>query len=242
MGSARRPLRGNRPSSVAFPRLRWSTDIAISAAGLTGYTISRSFAITRQTVPQQGLDRSTISWGLDRNIIGNPSTSADKASDVTLVVTMVGAPVLALLTQPGVHGFENVVRRPLVLYGESLLLAEAGTRLLKRSADRPRPFTYLPESERPASSAYNVNEDGAFLSMPSGHATISFTAASYAAADNLLSILHPVAGARRRCLDRRSPWPAPPATCGSRPTSISLRMCWLAVSLERSAECPYPSL
>ena len=189
---ARGDLWGNRPSSVAFPRLRWSTDIAISAAGLTGYTISRSFAITRQTVPQQGLDRSTISWGLDRNIIGNPSTSADKASDVTLVVTMVGAPVLALLTQPGVHGFENVVRRPLVLYGESLLLAEAGTRLLKRSADRPRPFTYLPESERPASSAYNVNEDGAFLSMPSGHATISFTAASYAAADNLLS--HPSAG------------------------------------------------
>jgi len=67
---ARGDLSGNRPSSVAFPRLRWSTDIAISAAGLAGFTISRSFAITRQTVPQQGLDRSTISWGLDRNIIG----------------------------------------------------------------------------------------------------------------------------------------------------------------------------
>ena len=61
---ARGDLWGIRPSSVAFPRLRWSTDIAISAAGLTGYTISRSFAITRETVPQQGLDRSRlISWG-----------------------------------------------------------------------------------------------------------------------------------------------------------------------------------
>ena len=203
---ARGDLWGYRPSSVAFPRLRWSTDIAISAAGLTGYTISRSFAITRQTVPQQGLDRSTISWGLDRNIIGNPSTSADKASDVTLVVTMVGAPVLALLTQPGVHGFENVVRRPLVLYGESLLLAEAGTRLLKRSADRPRPFTYLPESERPGRSRVQCQRRWRLF-------VDAFRACNHQLYRGLVCgrgqpavpSFRRVAGARRRCLDRRSP-------------------------------------
>jgi membrane-associated phospholipid phosphatase len=184
--------RHNSSVPVALPRLHWVTEAAVGGAALAGYAISRGFSINRQNVPPQGLDPSTISLGIDRNSIGNPSTKADKASDVTLIATMAGAPVLALLTQRGVHGWDNVVRRPLVLYGESLLLAEAATRLLKRSADRPRPFTYLPVSERPTSSAYDVNGDGAFLSMPSGHATISFMATSYAASDNLLS--HPDAG------------------------------------------------
>jgi membrane-associated phospholipid phosphatase len=175
------------PVPRALPQLRWSADLVLGTAAVAGYTISRSLSITRQSVPPEGLDRSSIDLGIDRNILGDPSTGAEKASDVTLVMTMIGAPIFALLTQPGVHGFVNVVRRPLVLYGESLLLAEAGSRLLKRSADRPRPFTYLPASERPTSSAYDVNADAAFLSMPSGHATISFAAASYAATDDLLS-------------------------------------------------------
>lgn len=185
---------GDGSSPHALPRVGWWTDGVVTAAALGAYALSRSFSITRQVVPPQGLDPSNINLGIDRHIIGHPSTGADRASDVTLVATMVGAPVLALLTQPGVHGWENVVRRPLVLYGEAMLVAEAGSQLLKKSADRPRPFTYLPESERPTGSAYDVTGDGAFLSMPSGHATISFTAASFAATDNLLS--HPDAGWR----------------------------------------------
>jgi membrane-associated phospholipid phosphatase len=74
-----------------------------------------------------------------------------------------------------------------VLYGESVFLAQAVTQLVKHSADRPRPFTYLPASERPTSSAYNVKANDAFLSMPSGHAATGFAAASYAATDNLLT-------------------------------------------------------
>ena len=180
---------GSNP--VALPHLRWSTDAVVGGVSLAAFAISRGMSITRQAVPPQGLDPADINLGIDRNIIGHPSTGADKASDVTLVATMVGAPVLALVTQPGVHG-TDALRRPLVLYGESMLLAEAASQLLKRSSDRPRPFTYLPASERPTGSAYDVNSDGAFVSMPSGHATISFTAASFAATDNLLS--HPDAG------------------------------------------------
>ena len=119
---------------------------------------------------------------------------------------MVGAPVLALLTQPGVHGFENVVRRPLVLYGESLLLAEAGTRLLKRSADRPRPFTYLPESECPASSRVQCQRRWRLF-------VDAFRACNHQLYRGLVCgrgqpavpSFRRVAGARRRCLDRRSP-------------------------------------
>jgi membrane-associated phospholipid phosphatase len=174
-------------SSVALPELRWSTDGILGAVGLGGNAIGLSLSVTRQAVPEEGLDPSNINWGIDRDAIGNPSTSAETASDVAAMATLAGAPVLALLTQPGVHGFGNVVRRPVVLYGESVLLAQAITQVLKPVISRPRPFTYLPAAERPLDSGYDATLDHAFLSMPSGHAATTFAAASYAATDNLLS-------------------------------------------------------
>jgi membrane-associated phospholipid phosphatase len=179
-------------SSVALPELHWWTDGVLGALGLGGNAIGLTLSVTRQTVPEQGLDPSGINWGIDRNAIGNPRTSAETASDVAAMATLAGPPVLALLTQSGVHGFGNVVRRPFLLYGESVLLAQAITQVLKPAIARPRPFTYLPAAERPAGSSYDVTTDHAFLSMPSGHAATTFAAASYAATDNLLS--HPEAG------------------------------------------------
>ncbi len=173
--------------SVALPKLRWSSDGVLGAVGLAGNAIGLSLSVTRQAVPEEGLNPSHINWGIDREAIGNPSTTADKASDVAVFATLAGPPVLALLTQPGVHGFGNTIRRPFVLYGESLLLAQAFTQILKHATDRPRPFTYLPAPERPTVSSYDVTADDAFLSMPSGHAATTFAAASYAATDNLLS-------------------------------------------------------
>ena len=174
-------------SLVALPELHWSSDGILGAVGLAGNAIGLSLSVTRQAVPEEGLDPSNINWGIDRDAIGNPSTSADKASDVAVFATLAGPPLLALLTQPGVHGFGNTIRRPFVLYGESLLLAQAFTQVLKHVTDRPRPFTYLPAPERPTGSSYDVTADDAFLSMPSGHAATTFAAASYAATDNLLS-------------------------------------------------------
>jgi len=180
--------------SVALPELHWSSDGILGAVGLAGSAIGLSLSVTRQAVPEGGLDPSTINWGIDRDAIGDPSTRADQVSDVVVLATLAGPPLLALLTQPGVHGFGNVIRRPIVLYGESLLLAQAITQLLKPVISRPRPFTYLPAAERPTDSGYDVTADDAFLSMPSGHAATTFAAASYAATDNLLS--HPYAGTK----------------------------------------------
>jgi len=185
---------GQGSSSVALPELHWSSDGILGAVGLAGNAIGLSLSVTRQAVPEGGLDPSNINWGIDRDAIGNPSTSADNASDVAALVTLAGPSILALMTQPGVHGFGNAVRRPFVLYGESLLLAQALTQVLKHVTDRPRPFTYLPAPERPTASSYDVTADDAFLSLPSGHAATTFAAASYAATDNLLS--RPDAGSR----------------------------------------------
>jgi membrane-associated phospholipid phosphatase len=188
-GAVLRAIGAQDASSVALPELRWWSDGILGAVGVTGTAIGLSLSVTRQAVPEGGLDPSTITWGIDRDAIGDPSTSADKVSDVVVLATFAGPPMLALLTQPGVRGFGNVIRRPIVLYGESLLLAQAITQVLKPAISRPRPFTYLPAAERPTESDYDVTADDAFLSMPSGHAATTFAAASYAATDNLLS--HP---------------------------------------------------
>jgi membrane-associated phospholipid phosphatase len=187
-----RDRKESQARSVALPRLTWKADGILGAIGLAGNAIGLTLSPDQQSVPPEGLDPSGINWGIDRDVIGNPSTGAEKASDVAVAITLAGPPVLALLTQPGVHGFGNVIRRPFVLYGESLLLAQGITQILKPAFSRPRPFTYLPAAERPEGKAYDVATDHAFLSMPSGHAASSFAAASYAATDNLLA--HPDAG------------------------------------------------
>jgi membrane-associated phospholipid phosphatase len=178
---------GSAPSETALPQLHGLSDIALGGASLAGIAIGLELPVTLHSVPPQGLDPSTIGWGIDRNIVGNPSTSADQASDVFLLATVLAAPLLALATQPGVHDLGERVRRPVVLYGESLLLAEACVQLLKPAVDRARPFTYLPASERPSGGNYDVTTPDAFVSMPSGHSAVAFAAAAYAASDNLLA-------------------------------------------------------
>jgi membrane-associated phospholipid phosphatase len=175
------------PISTALPQLHGFFDVALSGGSLAGIAIGLELPVTRQSVPAEGLDPSTIGWAIDRDVVGHPSTSADKASDAFLLATVLGPPLLALATQPGLHGFGERVRRPVVLYGQSLLLAEACVQLLKPAADRARPFTYLPASERPSDGSYDVTTRDAFVSMPSGHSALGFAAAAYAATDNLLA-------------------------------------------------------
>lgn len=176
---------------VPLPALHWRSDGVLGAASLASAVIGLELPVNRRDVPAQGLDPSTIGWKIDRDIVGDPSTGADKASDAFLLATVLAPPILAWVTQPGVHGIDRF-RRPVVLYGQSLLLAEACVQLLKPAADRARPFTYLPASERPSDGSYDVNTRDAFVSMPSGHSAIGFAAAAYATTDNLL--MRPQAG------------------------------------------------
>ena len=176
---------------VALPELHWRSDGMVGAASLAGIVIGLELPVTRPVVPPQGLDPSTIDWKIDRDIVGNPSIGADNASDVFLLATLLAPPVLAWATQPGVHGLDRF-RRPVVLYGQSLMVAEAFVQLIKPAAERARPFTYLPASERPSDGSYDVTTRDAFVSMPSGHSALGFAAAAYAATDNLL--VRPQAG------------------------------------------------
>lgn len=186
LGSAESAVAQDLRPQVALPELHWKSDGILGAASLAGIVIGLELPVTRKDVPAQGLDPSTIDWKIDRDIVGDPSTAADNASDAFLLATVLAPPMLIWVTQHDVHGLDRF-RRPLVLYGQSLLLAEACVQLLKPAADRARPFTYLPASERPTEGSYDVTTRDAFVSMPSGHAALGFAAASFAATDNLLA-------------------------------------------------------
>src|SRR5262245_15414427 len=79
---------GSAPAATALPQLHGFSDIALGAGSLAGIAIGLELPVTRQSVPAQGLDPSTIGWGIDRDIVGAPSSSADKASDVFLLATV----------------------------------------------------------------------------------------------------------------------------------------------------------
>jgi membrane-associated phospholipid phosphatase len=75
------------------------------------------------------------------------------------------------------------------MQAEAALLTAGIVTASKVAISRPRPYTYLPESERPADFHYDVTRDQAFMSMPSGHAATTWCAASFALTDYLVS--HP---------------------------------------------------
>jgi hypothetical protein len=95
-----------RPPELAapLPQLHWTSDGALGAITATGIAIGLALPVRHQTVPVQGLDPSTIGWGLDRDMVGQPSTAADNASDIFLLATMLAPPALALATHPGCTG------------------------------------------------------------------------------------------------------------------------------------------
>ena len=75
-GTVFRAIVAHDASSVALPELHWWSDGILGAVGLGGSAIGLSLSITRQAVPEGGLDPSAINWGIDRDAIGNPSTTS----------------------------------------------------------------------------------------------------------------------------------------------------------------------
>jgi membrane-associated phospholipid phosphatase len=177
------------------PEFRWSLDAPLLATGATLLGVASQLHVTRQIVPPQGLDRSTIHWSLDRDVIGQRSERADRESDIFRDVALAYPMVLAYWWQPSGARLQGTLRRSF-MYAEAILLAEGLTYFIKRSVDRPRPFTYLPADRRPSDPPFNVTSEVAFRSMPSGHATIAFCAAGFAMADHLIS--RPQAGWQER--------------------------------------------
>jgi membrane-associated phospholipid phosphatase len=131
-----------------------------------------------QDVPPSGLDPATIKLTWDRDAVQIPNLSSYTASDVFVWGSMLYPAAISLLA-PGGEGAGSARERGLVMETESLLLAMGTTAILKVAVSRPRPYTYLPEDERPPDNVkYDVTQDRAFASFPSGHTSNAFAAAT----------------------------------------------------------------
>jgi membrane-associated phospholipid phosphatase len=126
-----------------------------------------------QEVPPAGLDPDAISLEWDRDALAVPNTSALGSSDACLVLAGV-SPTAMFVVAGGDGRTWNAAGRLWTVQAEASLVAAGASFLLKRAASRPRPYTYLPESERPSGSEYDVTQERAFESMPSGHATVAW--------------------------------------------------------------------
>jgi membrane-associated phospholipid phosphatase len=169
-----------------YPALGIRREAVLSGVG-SGLLVAGHFlSVDLLTVPLQGLDPAGIAWGTDRETVGNRSLSAKTASDLTLMASVLFPFGLALvISEPGSR-WDAAVSRGAV-FTEALFLSQGMTLFAKTLRDRPRPYAYLPASQRPANPSYDVTTERTFRSMPSGHSSGAWTGASMAMTEFLLS-------------------------------------------------------
>jgi membrane-associated phospholipid phosphatase len=166
--------------------LKLARELALLGIGAGLQTAFRVMPRPSQPVPPPGLDPSTIALAIDRDVVGTGSASADDASDWARDASVAFALGMMAATAGRQDPIPELARRGLV-YVETALISHGLTYLAKRALGRPRPFAYRPESDRPSGSAYDVTKGGAFESMPSGHASSAWTAATLGMTEHLLS-------------------------------------------------------
>jgi membrane-associated phospholipid phosphatase len=149
-------------------------DAALLLGGAAAVGVGKYLLDSRiQDVPPQGLDPDDIALEWDRNAIDLPNPSAKDASDVFLLVT--GASPTAIFAAAGGDGRTfSAAGRLWTVQAEAALVSTGISFLVKRAASRPRPYTYLPESDRPP--GYDVTREEAFESFPSNHASLAWAA------------------------------------------------------------------
>lgn len=171
------------------PDVRWGKDGWHVAGGIGLVGGAQLLDVSIRHVPPQGLDPGDIRWSFDREQIGKLNTRALGASDLASAVSVTYPMIVAFASQPSGERVNGTLRRS-VVYLEAYLLATGTSKLIKNSADRPRPYTYVSAGQRPDDPTYDVTESEAFESMPSSHASSSFCGAAFAVTDQLISRPH----------------------------------------------------
>ena len=174
---------------AVHPDLRWARDASLVGGGIAVIAATGLLDVSVRSVPPEGLDPADIHWSIDREQIGKFNTRALDASDLASAVSVTYPMVVAFASQPSGERISGTLRRS-VIYMQSYLLATATAKLIKNSADRPRPYTYVSDAQRPSDATYDVTDDEAFQSMPSSHASSSFCGAAFAMTDQLISRPH----------------------------------------------------
>ena len=163
------------PAALAEETYRLTQqDAALLLGGAAAIGIGTFLLDSRiQDVPPAGLNPDDIALEWDRKAIDLPQSGAKDASSVMLLAA--GASPTVMFAGAGGDGRTwSAAGRLWTVQVEAALVSTGVSFLLKRAASRPRPYTYLPVSDRP--SGYDVTDEDAFASFPSNHATVSWAA------------------------------------------------------------------
>jgi membrane-associated phospholipid phosphatase len=171
---------------AGYPELSLKREIIVSGLGAGLFATGLLLPSSTRTVPAGGLDPAEISLGIDRHVVGNKGIRSNTASAWTRNTAMAMSFVLGfVLAEPG-HRWDGFGPRTAV-YAETLLFSQGVTLMGKAAGERPRPYAYMPESERPDDPIYDVTQARTFRSMPSGHSSSAWTGAGIAMTEELLS-------------------------------------------------------
>ena len=149
-------------------------DVAL-ALGMTA--VAAALPSMNDTVPAHcaPCDPSDL-WPIDRVAVGPYESGPGTASDITLRTTIAGGALLLVAARGG----QGLAPRAedVVVYTESVALAQVATSALRQAIGRSRPIMYT------SAATPTVTRD-ALSSLPSLHATTAFAAAAACA-----SVLH----------------------------------------------------
>jgi len=181
----RRPETGT-PTGAGYPELSLKRELIVSGLGAGLFATGLLLPGSTRTVPTEGLDPAEIALGIDRDVVGNKDLGSNTASTWTRNGAMALPFVLAFtLAEPG-HRWDGFGPRS-VVYAETLLFSQGATLMGKVAGERPRPYAYTPEAERPDDPLYDVTRARTFRSMPSGHSSSAWTGVGIAMTEELRS-------------------------------------------------------
>ncbi len=168
-------LPANAPATPARDsRLRLSArDAVVTGAGGALTVAGLLLSPDMRAVPDEGLSRRDIHWGLDRRALGRPSRGADTVSGLFRA----GAVLYPAAMTASTRGPDRLVLAEeitLRAQAEAVLVATGITLVLKDLTSRPRPFTYAARGDLPHDSFYDTAAGDAFASFPSGHTAIAW--------------------------------------------------------------------
>jgi membrane-associated phospholipid phosphatase len=186
VASATAHAESDPPTEPPQPRYSVRRDAPWLAFGGVSLVVGLTSNPDMQPVPLAGLDRSQIHFEFDARSVGHDDTGANSASNWLRNAAIAFPIVLSAASAPDGTRWRAPLQRAL-LYAESMGVAQGITAVTKNAASRPRPFAYLPAAARPSNSRYDVADNRAFQSMPSGHATTAWCAVGFAITDHLLT-------------------------------------------------------
>ncbi len=127
-----------------------------------------------RAVPAAGFSREDISPAWDRRSLTPPDPDAHDASSVLLVGSGLWPAAVTALATPGWRS----QMRDRTVQAEAVFLTLGVTTLMKVLVARARPYTYFDGETRSRNPGYEADTEEAFLSFPSGHASLAWTSAA----------------------------------------------------------------